>query len=80
MSGLPEELRSMVKTHNLETLSKVFELARLQENAFEAYHKKYKSHQKTNSMASVTQTPAHYHLPHAKPVIANVVKKPTPQN
>ncbi|XP_071939804.1 uncharacterized protein [Coffea arabica] len=31
-------------------------------------------------MASVTQTPAHYHLPHAKPVIANGVKKPSPQN
>ena len=62
LSGLPEELRSMVKTHNSETLSKAFELARLQESAFEAYHKKYKSYQKTNSVASVTQTLAHYHL------------------
>ena len=52
--GLLDELRSMVKTHDPKTLSKAFELARLQKNAFEAYHKKHKSHQKTISLGSTT--------------------------
>ncbi|XP_027169598.1 uncharacterized protein LOC113769341 [Coffea eugenioides] len=80
LSGLPDELRSMVKTHDPKTLSKAFELAKLQENAFEAYHRKHKPHQKAIALGSTTQTAAQYTVPHTKPVTANAVKKQSPQN
>ena len=80
LSGLPDELRSMVKTHDPKTLSKAFELARLQENAFEAYHKKHKPPQKSGFAGNTTQTAAQYTAPHTKPVIANAVKKQNPQS
>ncbi|XP_027170509.1 uncharacterized protein LOC113770289 [Coffea eugenioides] len=80
LSGLPDELRSMVKTQDPKTLSKAFELARLQENAFEAYHKKHKPLQKSLSAGNTTQTAAQYTMPYTKPVIANAVKKQTPYN
>lgn len=48
LSGLPKELRSIVKIHKPSKLSEVFEIARLQEHAFKAYFKKYENAYKTS--------------------------------
>ncbi|XP_027060831.1 uncharacterized protein [Coffea arabica] len=79
LSGLPDELRSMVKAHDPRTLSKAFELARLQENVFEAYHRKHKPHQRAMGWGNSTQAAAQQTMAPTKPVIANAVKK-TPQH
>nr|XP_027090423.1 uncharacterized protein LOC113711457 [Coffea arabica] len=77
LSGLPEELRSLVRTHKPETLTQGFELARLQENALESILKRQRSIHKTSSIA--TSYPTTTSSP-SKSVIETASKRPNVQS
>nr|XP_027122333.1 uncharacterized protein LOC113739303 [Coffea arabica] len=54
LSGLNDEIRSMVKMHDIGSLSEVFKKAKLQESANEAYAKKYRPSSKIATFPSMS--------------------------